>query len=225
MKTYLCIGFFWWSAFVLGQEIKVTLVDSLTKDPIPYATVLSNFNENTISNEEGDFRLIKSTPFTLQDSLFISCMGYKNRNLRADLVQDSLLYLAPKEIELNAVILTQNNLTAEEIIKKAQENIAAKYNLDLSEKTFFMRESFYQKYLKREMKVKRSSIKEFNQQFWDSLFKTIPVEDAWHTESYGKLYGDWSKENQKLRLDRAVELADTVNEKGYDQIENKIKSN
>ena len=224
MKTYLCIGFFWWSAFLLGQEIRVTLVDSLTKDPIPYATVLSNFNENTIANEEGDFRLIKSTPFTLQDSLFISCMGYQNRNLRADQVQDSLLYLAPKEIELNAVILTQNNLTAEEIIQKAQENIAAKYNLDLSEKTFFMRESFYQKYLKREMKVKRSSIKEFNQQFWDSIFKTIPVEDAWHTESYGKLYGDWSKENQKLRLDRAVELADTVNEKGYDQIENKITS-
>ncbi len=69
---------------------------------------------------------------------------------------------------------------------------------------------------------KKPTIKEFNQRFWDSLFKSIPMEDHWHTESFGALYGDWSDEQQKLVLKRAVELADTVNAKGYEQIEQKI---
>ena len=55
-------------------------------------------------------------------------------------------------------------------------------------------------------------------------FRTIPEKDSWHTESLGELAGDWSDENQKLRLLRAVDLADTVNAKGYAQIEEKITS-
>jgi len=99
-----------------------------------------------------------------------------------------------------------------------------KYDLSLTKKTFFLRESFDQRWVQRDFKVKKATIKEFKQAFWDSLFKSIPVKDDWHTESYGALYGDWSDERQKLVLKRAVELADTVNEKGYDQIENKITS-
>ncbi len=222
MKRVLFIFYFFFFSTIIGQEINTKLLDSLTGEAIPYATVLSNFNQSTISNEEGNFKLIKDLAFTEKDSLFISCMGYKDLSFQVNKFTDSLVYLAPKEIELNAVILTQNNLTALEIIEKTKENIAAKYNLDLNKKTFFMRESFYQKWVQRDLEVKRSSIKEFNQKFWDSLFKSIPTEDAWHTESFGELYGDWSEENQKLTLKRAVELADTANAKGYDQIEQKI---
>ena len=63
-------------------------------------------------------------------------MGYKDLALGVEQAQDSLLYLAPKEIELNAVILSQNNLSAEEIIKRTRENVAKKYDLSLSKKTF-----------------------------------------------------------------------------------------
>ena len=213
--------FFGLPFFLYGQDIHVQLRDSLTQETIPFATILSNFGESTISNEEGNFRLTKSDAFVSTDSLFISCMGYKDLALGVEHAQDSLLYLAPKEIELNAVILSQNNLSAEEIIKRTRENVAKKYDLSLSKKTFFMRESYAQRWLQRDMVVKKSTINEFKQAFWDSLFRTIPEKDSWHTESLGELAGDWSDENQKLRLLRAVDLADTVNAKGYAQIEEK----
>ena len=207
---------------VLAQEINLQLRDSLSGEPIPFATVMTNFGENAISNEEGVFRLIRETSFVPEDSIFISCMGFKPFGEAIQQLSDSLLLLSPKAIELNAVILSQNNLSAIEVIKKARERVKDKYDLSLTKKTFFLRESFDQRWVQRDLKVKKATIKEFKQTFWDSLFKSIPVKDDWHTESYGELYGDWSEEQQKLILKRAVELADTINEKGYDQIENKI---
>lgn len=209
---------------VIAQEINLQLRDSLSGEPIPFATVMTNFGENAISNEEGVFRLIRKTSFVPEDSLFISCMGFKPFGEAIQQLSDSLLLLSPKAIELNAVILSQNNLSAAEVIKKARERVKDKYDLSLTKKTFFLRESFDQRWVQRDFKVKKATIKEFKQAFWDSLFKSIPVKDDWHTESYGELYGDWSDEPQKLVLKRAVELADTINEKGYDQIENKITS-
>ena len=61
-----------------GQEIYLQVIDSITKDPIPFTTILTNFNYNTISNEEGFFRVSKSANFSNKDSLFVSCMGFKD---------------------------------------------------------------------------------------------------------------------------------------------------
>ena len=48
------------------------------------------------------------------------------------------------------------------------------------------------------MEIEKSTISELNRKFWDSIFKSIPKNDSWHTESLGNIYGDWSKENQKI---------------------------
>ena len=217
-----------WMSFFCGsitaQEINLKLIDSLNSEPIPFATVMTNFNENAISNDEGVFRLLKETPFTVKDSLFISCMGFKPYREAMTQLPDSLLKLTAKSIELNAVILSQNNLSVEAVIKKARERVNEKYDLSLTKKTFFLRESYDQAWVERKLKVKKATIKEFDQVFWDSLFKSIPLKDDWHTESYGDLYGNWSEDEQKLRLKRAVDLVDPLNEKGYEQIENKITS-
>ena len=205
-----------------GQEIYLQVTDSITKDPIPFTTILTNFNYNTISNEEGFFRVSKSTNFSNQDSLFISCMGFNEyKGAIVDLKQ-TVIELSEKTIKLNSIILTSQNLDAYEIIKKVKEKIDDKYLTSYSKKRFFMRESFFQKWDKMKMEIDKSSISELNRKFWDSIFKSIPKKDSWHTESLGQIYGDWSKENQKLEIIRAVDLADTVNEKGYEQIEKKI---
>ena len=205
-----------------GQEIYLQVTDSITKDPIPFTTILTNFNYNTISNEEGFFRVSKSTNFSNQDSLFISCMGFNEyKGAIVDLKQP-VIELSEKTIKLNSIILTSQNLDAYEIIKKVKEKIDDKYLTSYSKKRFFMRESFFQKWDKMKMEIEKSSIRELNKKFWDSIFKSIPREDSWHTESLGQIYGDWSRENQKLEIIRAVDLADTVNEKGYEQIEKKI---
>ena len=207
---------------LFGQEIQRAIHDSLTKAPIPFVTVTTNFGQKTITNEEGVFRLIHKKNFAATDSVFISCMGFATYKQAVLKVTDSIIYLPEKSIDLEGVILTQRELTAEEIIQKASEGFGEKYELSLTEKEFFMRESYAQRWNRMEMRVKKSSISEFNQRFWDSLFATLPKHDAWHTESVGTLYGDWSNEKQKLTLIRAVELADTVNDRGYEQIETKI---
>ena len=55
------------SCSVLAQEITLQLRDSLSGEAIPFATVMTNFGENAISNEEGVFRLIRETSFVLED--------------------------------------------------------------------------------------------------------------------------------------------------------------
>lgn len=207
---------------MFAQEVSLILIDSLSKETIPFASITSNFDENAITNEEGVFKLKKYTSFTDKDSLFISCMGFEPYREAINQLQDSLLLIAPKAIQLNDVILSQNNLTAEEVIKRARKNVAEKYDLSLTKKTFFLRESFDQKWVQRTLKIKKSTIKEFNQVFWDSILRSVPIQDTWHTETLGELFGNWSSDEQKLILLRAVELADTINAKGYEQIENKI---
>ena len=112
MKKLALLCFFGLPFILHGQDIHFQLRDSLTQETIPFATVLSNFGESTISNEEGNFRLTKSEAFVPTDSLFISCMGFKDLALGVD--KSKFAPLPPlKEIELNAVILSQNNLSAE----------------------------------------------------------------------------------------------------------------
>ena len=100
-----------------------TVIDSLTKESIPFATITTNFKQNSITNEEGVFRLSKETEFTNKDSIFISSIGFKSFADALLKINDSVIFLPQKIIELNNVILTQNNLSAEEIIKKS----SAKY--------------------------------------------------------------------------------------------------
>ena len=205
-----------------GQQLNLQVIDSVTKDPIPFTTILTNFNHNTISNEEGFFRILKSTNFSNKDSLFITCMGYNEYKVAIDKLKQSVIKLKEKTIKLNSIILTSQNLDAYEIIKKVKERIDEKYLTSYSKKKYFMRESFFQKWDKMKMEIEKSTISELNRKFWDSIFKSIPKNDSWHTESLGHIYGDWSKENQKIEIIKAVDLADTVNEKGYERIEKKI---
>ncbi len=76
MQTKLLVLYCLVIGSVRAQEIRLKLMDSLSQESIPFATVLTNFDENTISNEEGVFRLTKESAFAKKDSIFISCMGY-----------------------------------------------------------------------------------------------------------------------------------------------------
>ena len=213
-KIRLCLFLFGCVFGAKGQEIQGQLLDSLTQERIPFATVLSNFGENTISNEEGKFRLIRGTAFQSSDSLFISCMGYNEKRLAITELADSLLFLSPKEIELNAVILSQQNLSAEEIVKRTRENVAQKYYLGLSKKTFFG--NLFSALLQRDIAIKKSTINEFKQSFG---FSSHHSRKTLATESLGELAGTGRKNNKNF-ICYAQSILPIVNAKG-EQIEEK----
>ena len=202
-----------------SQEISATIKDSLTKEVIPFANIYLSSGKGILSNEEGVFRIQLNDQISSKDSLSISCMGYKTVVYPVSKFKDSIIFLPYKTIALGSIILSNKNLSAEDIIKEVKKNIAEKYELDLTHKKIFFRESGSQEFKKLRVKVKKSSIKEFNQAFWDSTLLKIPRKNEWHTEVSGSLYGDFSKDNQKLEIDRALELEDKKTTAIFNNIE------
>ena len=194
--------------FGYSQELSAVVLDSLNQNPIPFASIYLKSGSGAVSNEEGRFQLHYKDEEVIKDSLFISCMGYKTLRLSLDQLQDSTFYLQPKAIALKSVILSNKQLSAKEIIKAIQEAIPQKYELGLTEKKVFFRETGNSKFEKLNLNIKKTTIEEFNQVFWDSILTKIPKTNQWYQEFAGTLYGDYTKGNQKMEIDKALDLED-----------------
>ena len=226
------IFIFLFSFSIKSQELSGIILDETNKKPIPFSSIYLKSGKGVVSNEEGRFRL-NINSVNINDSLFISCMGYQTLRLLNFNVSDSIFYLSPKTIELKSIILSNNDLNVEEIIKEIQKNVKDKYELGITKKNMFLRETGSQKFKKFEIKIKKTSIPEFNQKFWDSTLIRIPRYNEWYFELLGNLTGNYSNEKQKLELVRALELEDKEKtaifeniEKLFDTILNKnIKTN
>lgn len=201
-----------------AQEIKVQVLDSTTNEPIPFASIYTSMNNGSIANEDGQIRMIFNSTPKAEDSLFISCMGYKTIGYPVSNFQDSIVRLSPKPIALNSIVLSNKNFTAKEIIKDIQENIPTKYELDFTKKKIFFRESGKQVFALLKTKIIKSSIEELNQKFWDSTLKKVPRKNDWHIEVLGELYGN-QREKQKFVLEKALELEDKQTTAIFENIE------
>ena len=60
---------------VQSQTLTSRVLDSVTKEPLPYVTVQFK-NKGVITNEEGRFSFLLNENVVASDSLFISCIGY-----------------------------------------------------------------------------------------------------------------------------------------------------
>lgn len=201
-----------------GQELTAIVKDSLTQKSIPFASIYLNSGTGVVANEEGRFRLIYDT-LNENDSLFVSCMGYKTLGLPFSSVKDSIFYLNPETIELNSIILSNKQLDVKDILKEIQKDIPEKYELGLTEKKLFFRETGSQEFKSLEVEIKKTSIDEFNQVFWDSTLYKIPKKNTWYFELIGNLNGDYNDKNQKLELIRALELEDKEKTAIFENIE------
>lgn len=206
------------SALLNAQELTAVVKDSISQKVIPFASIYVNSGSGVVSNEEGHFRL-QYDASKEKDSLFISCMGYKTLNIPFSKVKDTVFYLSPKTIELNSIILSNNQLDVKEILKEIQKDIPEKYELGLTKKKLFFRETGSQEFKILEVKIKKTSITEFNQTFWDSTLVKIPRKNSWYFELIGNLNGDYNKKNQKLELLRALELEDKEKTAIFENIE------
>ena len=206
------------SALLNAQELTAVVKDSISQKVIPFASIYVNSGSGVVSNEEGYFRL-QYDASKEKDSLFISCMGYKTLNIPFSKVKDTVFYLSPKTIELNSIILSNNQLDVKEILKEIQKDIPEKYELGLTKKKLFFRETGSQEFKILDVKIKKTSITEFNQSFWDSTLLKIPRKNSWYFELIGNLNGDYNKKNQKLELLKALELEDKEKTAIFENIE------
>ncbi len=102
--------------------IKGKIMDAVTHDPIPFASVSlknSTFGKNT--DFEGNFSLVVAK--ITADSLLVSCMGYTTKSFyisRDSTIQTLNIQLKPSEILLHEVkVYASGETPAYKIIRKA----------------------------------------------------------------------------------------------------------
>ena len=91
--------------FTNGQTKYVKVIDSLTKDPIPFATIIFSNNTGIITDDNGRFELLEEQ-YLNNDSIYVSFIGFKTLSRKLSSLRDSLLILSPNPIKLNEIVLT-----------------------------------------------------------------------------------------------------------------------
>ena len=214
-----------------AQSVTVKVLDSLSFSPIPFATVYFSNSSGIISDENGDFELIKNE-LTDEDSLFVSSMGYNKISFSLNQFKDSIVFLSPKPIELNNVILTNRDLSSEEIIEKVKAGLTQNYQTDLSENKIFYRKEYKSLIDKFEINKFKSSIDSVDDLLIDSLLQNLPKENSSATEVLSYYYGNLEEENQKINLIKSREtykkddeILESLNSKLEESLKKSLKSN
>ncbi|SDE95658.1 CarboxypepD_reg-like domain-containing protein [Pricia antarctica] len=209
------------SIAVQSQNLSSTIIDSVTKKPVPYATVQLN-NRGMITNEEGRFKFSFDSTIRKIDTLYISSIGYESIGKPIGEFTDSIIVLRPKAIELREVIVSNKAYTPREIIELVEDNIAKNYYTDFTKKRIFLRETYQNEVLKTDYELKESSIAAFNDNFLDSVIRSLPKQNTYYTEMLGDLYGNDDADNQKLDLIKASEMYDKDKNLDVEKLEEKF---
>ncbi len=204
-----------------AQNLGAVVVDSISKKPVPYATVQLN-NRGLITNEEGRFKFSLDENIKETDSLFISSIGYQSIGKPLSEFTDSVILLRPKAIELKEVIVSNKEYTSREIIEKVEDNLGKNYRTDFTRKRLFLRETYQNEILKTDYELKESTIAAFNKNFLDSVVSTIPKSNVYYTEMLGDLYGNDDADDQKLNLIKASEMYDKDKNLDVEKLEEKF---
>jgi hypothetical protein len=210
--------------FGYSQEISGIVIDSLNNEPIPFAAITSNFNNNTITNEEGKFRIFKDIPFSEEDSLFISSIGFSSLSVSLNNNKSIRISLSAKAIQLKSVeVRNREKLAASQIIEKVKNSLVNVYGFDYASKKIFWRETIMGETKKIDFKIKNSSIKEFDQKFMDSISSTIPKKTNFYQEVLSDFHGNKEPENQKISIVRSARLLNKENQISIELLQKKIQ--
>ncbi|MFX0555825.1 carboxypeptidase-like regulatory domain-containing protein [Maribacter sp. CXY002] len=209
------------SSLAFAQNLSARVLDSVTQKPIAYATVLLN-NKGVITNEEGRFTFLMTDNINGNDSIFVSCIGYKSIGAPIREFSENSIYLSPKAIELKEVIVSNKNYTAKEIVAMVQDSLEKNYRYGFTKKRLFLRETYTNYIQKTDYKIKESTIDAFNKAFLDSVINTVPKQDTYYTEMLGDLYGNEDEDEQKLGLIKASELYDKNKRLDFENLEERF---
>jgi len=222
---FILFTLFIFQLFNAQESVHAKLIDSTTQKPIPFATIELNKKTGVISNENGIFHMYLNKKTSVNDSLFINCLGYKTKRIAVQKFTDSIIVLSQKSIELDEVLVSNKEYTIDEILEKVKENLSTNYDFDFTKSKLFYRESNYSNMLKHYVNVKKSTIPELNQKFIDSILNVIPKKSGNHTEILGDLYENPIASNtQKLDIIKASNLYDKNNEVSLEGLEEKFNN-
>lgn len=216
------------------QNITGKIIDSTTGEIISYANIVINNKENVISNGEGYFNLSESD---IDDttSLAISCIGYvlQKINIQELKAMQNIVKLTPSVIELNEVNISNEKLSAYEIMANVKSNFKTNYPYSSKPKKdlIFFRETnnFKPKILDVEIDkstgFSKDALKAANAQMssFTSKLKTNPpkhfIDFICNKYSYVTKKDDKNLYVSKLEVMKATKLKDATNSVALDDLE------
>lgn len=207
---------------LVAQTISSRLMDAKTQKGIPYATVQYGEHQGVITNDEGRFSFVLEEGATLPDSIHISSMGYEKKGFALQQLQDSLVMLNPKAIELSGVYLFDKELDVDDIIEKMKERLPQNINKDAIKQRFFLRRSEFPTITKVDFGFEKSSIKELDKELMDSIARSVPKNTHHYTESLGDLYKKGTE--YKLDIIKAADLYDKNNVGSFEELGKRMET-
>jgi hypothetical protein len=128
-----------------SESISGRVTDEESGEPLPFATVaLKNRGKGTISNNNGDF-VMNISPDLSNDTLFISYLGYKGREIPVSQVLGSNMTISMKREFISIPEIIIRNQIPQEIIRKALRAIPENYGTSPVSMTGFYREGVLRK--------------------------------------------------------------------------------
>jgi hypothetical protein len=215
-----------------AQSKKIKIIDSISFDPVPFATIFFSNNNGIISDEDGLFELIPEQ-YSKKDSLFVSSMGFEPKQFSLDIFNDSIIRLVPKTISLKNVVVTNNQLSSNEIIDSVKLYIDKNYNFNITENKLFFRQEFNQELKKFKLNKFKSTIKDLTAESMDRMTDNLPKKSKNELESLSYYYVNSNIDVPKIKLiksrrtndDNESDLSKSLGDKLEKSLRENLKSN
>lgn len=211
------IAFLFLFSFVNTLAQQITVLDSITNDPIPFVHVFDGYS-GVVANQDGRFYMDVSEK---GDSLSLSCLGYASKTISFSQMNDTI-YLAPKAVELLPVVLNSRSLTGAEVIDSILANTEKNYDFGLFSSEVFVYKSNSFDIDKLDVEIEKSTIDELDQTFVDDILNQLPKKERYRSYTKSKLLGDNNSNSYKLEVLKAGKLIDSMMIDTYDSIEETI---
>ncbi|NJX16264.1 carboxypeptidase-like regulatory domain-containing protein [Tamlana crocina] len=221
---FMAFGLFVFSGF--AQAITARVISKNNGGPIAYASVKTGAHSGVISNDEGYFTIQnQNAPIT------ISCMGYQNRTLSVQQIQESnfTIELADAVNQLSEVLISNKIPNADSIIAEVRRNISKNYDYDLNRHPIFRRNSEQTNFENLDFEIEKAShisktnIEKLNANM-HTLSQKIRESDMVHfTDIKGEL-ATFNLDSSKLSVQKATKLLDYKNDLSIEDIQQKAQN-
>jgi len=229
-KIFLSFVFNCWILNLSSQTLNVKVIDSITELPIAYSNVYFSNNTGLITDDSGNFELIKSQ-LSQNDSMYVSMIGYDKKSFFINNFNDSLIKLVESPIKLSDVVLTNKKLSSDEIISNVIKNIQMNYEKKFTENKIYLSRKSNSITEKFRIDKFKSTIPEINKSLIDSLLANLTKENNSGLETLAYYYKNFEDEVQKIKIiksretyNKEGEVLESINKKMEEAFKNELKA-
>lgn len=193
------------------NSISGLVIDATTHTPLPYVNVwVPNKGDGTISNENGEFKLI-TTDLSSSDSIWFQYLGYGTKKYRlADLDSTNLrISMNEQIINVSEMVVYAKNPDVNKILMKVRENVPMNYQRSYQQSEIFVRTRNSHEIKKIDTRYEKSTMPQFDKERIQDIQEKLPREIITYHDILADLYLSGSKDDsvrQKVQARKAVLL-------------------